>query len=83
MSFDASERRPLGVMAALLIGIFVFMSVDLITDSRAGASMFHLVGEFAIMAFAAMSEKQFTGAGVCMIASALSFGLLANAVFRN
>lgn len=54
MSFDASERRPLAVMAVLLLGIFVFISVDLVTDSRAGASTLHLVGEFAIMAFSAI-----------------------------
>jgi len=51
MSFDAPERRPLGVVAALLLGIFVFISMDLFTDSRAGASTLHLASEFAIMAF--------------------------------
>ena len=56
MAFDASERRPLGVMAALLIGIFVFISVDLNTDSRAGASMLHLVGEFANMAISSVGK---------------------------
>jgi hypothetical protein len=33
--------------------------------------------------FAAINESDYTGAGLCLIASALAFGLLANAMFRK
>jgi hypothetical protein len=36
-----------------------------------------------ILATVAAQGDDFTGAGVCMVAAALSLGLLANAVFRN
>ena len=36
-----------------------------------------------IAAIAAFSESEFVGVGVCLIASALSFGLMLNAFLRN
>ncbi len=33
--------------------------------------------------FAVVNEQNYVGAGVCLFASALAFGLLANAVYRR
>jgi len=55
--------------------------VWIVRISMIGALCTGLLG--LMMAVSARQVSDFVGAGVCMGASALSFGLLANAVFRQ
>ena len=40
------------------------------------------IGSTAV-AIEAIDKQQFTGAGICCVAAAVTFGLLSNAVFRD
>ncbi len=44
-----------------------------------------IIGIFGFLGalFAIFNTNDYTGAGLCLIASALAFGLLANAMFRK